>query len=147
MKVLEDEIGLLLFDRSSRKLTLTRHGKMFLPYAREFVRIDDERKILFHSGSAGTQHMLSVGTIPLMQAYGILDLVAEFRARCPDIHLRLEEGESKALPELLLNGACDFAFIRDRDDPENRFGKIPFAKDRLAAVLPAAESRVARGGA
>ena len=135
MKVLEDEIGLQLFDRSSRKLTLSLHGKMFLPYAREFVRVDDERRNLFQSDIAGTKHTFTVGTIPLMQAYGILDLMEAFHLHHPDIHLQLEEGESKALPELLHNGTCDFAFIRDRDDPENQFSKIPFEKDRLAAVL------------
>ena len=89
------------------------------PYAQEFVRIDDERKILFHSDSEGTQHTLAVGTIPLMPAYGILDLIAEFRSRCPDIHLRLEEGESKALPELLRSGTLNIpVFVSNQSGGE-----------------------------
>ena len=40
IKALESEMGVTLFDRTTRKVTLNRYGKLFLPFAKEFARID-----------------------------------------------------------------------------------------------------------
>ena len=90
---------------------------------------------MFQMDQPGAQRTLNVGTIPLMAAYGILDLVSDFQKKHPNIVLHLEERESRDLPALLLNGKCDLAFLRERDDPDGFFTKMPFITDRLAAVL------------
>lgn len=42
IKSMENELGILLFDRSTRHVELTRYGKALLPYARSITRQESE---------------------------------------------------------------------------------------------------------
>ena len=39
IKSLEEDLGMQVFDRTTRKVTLNNFGKLFLPYAKEISRI------------------------------------------------------------------------------------------------------------
>ena len=41
---------------------------------------------------------------------------------------------------MLRQGRCELAFIRDVEDPEDEFVKIPYATDVVAAILPITHS-------
>lgn len=137
IKTLEGEIGVTLFDRTTRKVSLNRYGRLFLPFAKELIRVDDECTKAFSEAQRDVQNTVTVGSIPMMKAYRITDLLAEYQHGNKTTMVNVVEGDSYTLVPMLRNEEIDFAFLRDRDDAENEFEKIPFAEDSLCAVFPA----------
>ena len=71
-------------------MLLNQRGKLFLSFAHKFAQVDEECRQMFQMDQPGAQRTLNVGTIPLMAAYGILDLVSDFQKKHPNIVLHLE---------------------------------------------------------
>lgn len=137
IKTLEEELGVPLFDRSTRKVSLNRQGKLFLPFAREFARIDQECTQAFEAARKEAHGSLSIGSIPMMKPYKITNLIAEFQHRNKATGISLIEADPLQLMQMLRNDEVDFAFLRENDILEDEFVKIPFASDHLIVVVPA----------
>ena len=78
IKKLETEIGVELFERTTRTVVLTEFGQMLLPNARKMVGLEYEfeknvrRKIHQDSGN------IVLGSIPSMKQHAITALIAGF---------------------------------------------------------------------
>ena len=133
---LEEDLGVPLFDRTTRKVILNEYGKLFLPYARQLVHIADDCAAAFEEESQTVQGTLSIGSIPKMKAYRIDEILREFRQNNKNVILHIHEGDSTALVKLLQAGEIDFAFLRNRNVSVDAFETVPIAQDHLVAVLP-----------
>ena len=136
IKALEAEMGVQLFDRTTRKVSLNAFGRLFLPYAKEMIRLDDECTRAFAEAQRGAEGIIRVGSIPMMKAYRITDLLAEYQHGNKTVAVDLVEGDSYRLIPMLREEALDFAFLRDRDGGEGEFIRIPFAEDSLSVIVP-----------
>ena len=137
IKALEDEIGVPLIDRPSHRVTLTPYGKTFLPFAREFVLVDDNCTAAFSDAQEEkAESTVKIGCIPLARAYRITDLLAVFQSENRSCRLDVHEAYSSLLVPMLRQEELDFAFLRQQDDPNDEFEKILFAKDSLCAMIP-----------
>ena len=109
IKKLETEIGVELFERTTRTVVLTEFGQMLLPYARKMVGLEYEfeknvrRKIHQDSGN------IVLGSIPSMKQHAITALIAGFLNENPDMTLQTIEGDSTFVKELL----PEHSFIND----------------------------------
>lgn len=136
IKALEEELGMPLFDRTTRKVTLNRHGRLFLPYAKQFVKIDDECAMAFDEEVMYTKGAISIGSIPMMKAYGISDILRQYRQNNKNVIININEADSTPLAEMLRKSEIDFAFLRNRHISVDEFDTIPISEDHLVAVLP-----------
>jgi len=136
IKGLEEELGQPLFDRTTRKVSLTRYGDLFLPYAREIVRQVYQCRTAFENEKQGIQDTLTIGSIPMMKPYGITDVMASFARQNRNIALSIIEADSIRLVQMLREGSIDIAFLREPDDSESEFNRLPFTTDTLAAFIP-----------
>lgn len=137
IKAIEEDLGALLFDRTTRKVGLNQFGKMLLPYAKEITRIQYDYTTAFFNELKEAHGSITVGSIPSMAQYNITDVLARFQRENSTFSLNVVEADSLQLTEMLRMGQCDFAFIRESDDSGNEFNKLPFTVDNLAAILPA----------
>lgn len=138
IKALEEELGMPLFDRTTRKVVLNRHGRLFLPYAKQFVKIDDECTMAFEEEVMYSKGAIGIGSIPMMKAYGISDILRQYRQNNKNVIININEADSTPLAEMLRKGEIDFAFLRNRHISVEEFDTIPIAEDHLVAVLPKA---------
>lgn len=146
---LEKELGVSLFDRSTRKVQLTAYGQLFLPYARQIVGLRDQFVEKLEALHREANEHFIIGTIPALIPYGISGAVLRFQKLYPDIDLTIHQAGSGELKEMLLNGKCELAFIREAEPLEpgrDEFTRIPFDVDRIVAIFPLDHALASRVG-
>lgn len=136
LKTLEKELGVPLFDRTTRSVTLNGFGQLFLPYARQIAAIRYEYTTAIGNAVNAEHGNIRIGSIPVMSQYRITDVMMRFRQENPRFTLDVIEADSNQLTKMLRSNQCDLAFIREWDDRDNEFNKVRYTTDTLSALLP-----------
>ncbi len=137
IKAMEEELGICLFDRSTRKISLTRFGELFYPYALKITDLRSQYQADLFEYKKNISGTLSIGSIPAMAQYKIVDLLVRFQKQYPQYPLNLIENDSLKLIDMVYNNKLELAFIRSNVKDHPDFVQIPYAKDQLIAVMPA----------
>ena len=102
---LEDELGLRLFDRNSRRVELTEVGRVFLVGARRALVSAEEAIAQAKEAAAGDRGRLSIGTLgPVSHAF-LPDALARFRELFPLVEVSVLHMDNRSQNEALLNGS------------------------------------------
>jgi DNA-binding transcriptional LysR family regulator len=109
---LEKEIGVALFRRNQREVTLTPEGSVFFHEAREILIRADRAVELVVRSSKGVSGTLTVGLCGPVTAAFLPKLIRKFRKQFPGVTLALRERAPSEQIEALLNGHIDIAFTR-----------------------------------
>ena len=140
---LEKEIGMKLFERSSRRVRLTREGEYLLPYAQRLLA--DSRQ--FDQAVAACRQeqtkTLDLYAIPTMTNYDFFKAVTAFMGRHPEIDLLFHEGESQDLAQKLRRPQ-DLLFLRKWDKKLHPDFDYLFFEDDELALFVASKSPLAK---
>jgi DNA-binding transcriptional LysR family regulator len=110
IRMLEDEIGLPLFERRSRGMALTEAGQRLLPYAeRVLALLREARQAAREDGAA--QGPLGIGAMETTAAIRLPPLLAAFHQACPAVRLSVQAGPTAQLVEAVLRREIDGAFV------------------------------------
>lgn len=104
---LEQQLGVTLFQRHGRGVTLTAGGRALYPRARQILeelRAAEEAVRREGTGSGGT---LQVGAIPTIAPYVLPAALRRFRTQYATTRVDLREDYSAVLAKQLLDGALD----------------------------------------
>ena len=142
---LEDELGVVLIDRSARPLKLTRAGAFFYEQAVQILGRVQELKAATHRLGSGQRRWIGVGFVPSM-LYGALPTVIHtYMAEHPDVDVRLSELTSVQQADALLAGRIDIGFGRVAIDNAGLVNTL-VTEEPMVAVLttgsPLASQRV-----
>lgn len=144
IKAMEDELGATLLNRSTRKLSLSEFGKIFLPYAQQIVRLQQEYQTELFNYRRNIHGTLSIGSIPSITQYHIIDLLFRFQQENKNYSLNLIEGDPLQLTQMVREDQLELAFIRAGEEPDSHFARIDYAWDTLAAVMPTSHPLAAK---
>lgn len=136
VKALENELGVALFSRTSRRVELTAAGEAFLPSAQTCLDAADRAAAQAVAATGKVRGPLRVGTIPTVTALDIPDLLASFRDVHPDVAISLDVGGSDGLQSDLEAGRLDIALLGLPADETPRVAHRLLDRHRLVAVLP-----------
>ncbi|PTL75199.1 LysR substrate-binding domain-containing protein [Vitiosangium sp. GDMCC 1.1324] len=92
---LEEELGVLLFERSQRHVKLTEAGEAFLREARLVLSQTEQAALAAQRASRGQQGFLTVGFVASVALHFFPALLRAFRRRYPDVELSLQELRSQ----------------------------------------------------
>jgi DNA-binding transcriptional LysR family regulator len=86
---LEDRLGARLFNRTTRRLSLTDEGRVFLDRARHILAEIDEAERLVSGAEAIPRGRLRVTAATAFTLHQVIPLLPEFLGRYPNVHLDL----------------------------------------------------------
>ncbi|MBP2299147.1 LysR substrate-binding domain-containing protein [Azospirillum picis] len=111
VRKLEEQLGVALFERTSRKVLLTPCGEAIVSQAR--VVLDEARRLLaLADGSdGGLVGRLRLAAIHTLGPYLFPHVLPPLRARWPDLTLILSEGRTDGLLEELRDGRLDAVLL------------------------------------
>lgn len=135
IKALEDDLGVRLFDRSTRHVELTAEGTNFMESAQ---RIRSEMALALSSmRDAATlrRGRVAIALLPSLAAGWLPDRLAEFHAQFPGIELEISDVLSEPCIELVATGKADFALAAIRADTPDLQAE-PFCSDDFHLVCP-----------
>src|SRR5689334_51271 len=119
---LEEEIGVDLFKRSPRGVTLTAEGKLFLEEARELLKRADESVEKVRALARGEYGELHVGYEPSPTVEILPPALAAFQKTVPRVKVLLHDLSSDELIAGLQNGKFELAIM------------VPPAGDQTAGI-------------
>lgn len=136
IRSLEEELGVRLFERNSKQVTLTPAGDAFLGEVRPML---DQVRLacdVTRAVGAGLRGHLAVGFTGSMIYRGVPQIVSAFSQQHPGIEVSLREMSSTEQVNALKNGQLHAAFVNARNVPENLAGQA-LPEDNFVCCLPA----------
>lgn len=133
IRALEADLGVNLFERTTRKLVLTDAGARLLPVVREvFQRLDEGIGEVMRDQQV-KERVLTLATSPLMAASFVPKAMAGFRLLQPTVRIRLVDAPVDALPDMVRTGAVDLAIGTASDQFSDLHQELLYV-DRLMFV-------------
>ena len=132
---LEQELGVMLWDRSRRKAGLTEAGNIFYQDALILLKQYSQSRNRLDRFRTESQLTLSVGTLPILTQYQLTPGFRDFQAAHPGIRLSLHEAEELELMEGFEKGIYDLVIGREAMFYGANCQTQLIAGDQLAAVL------------
>ncbi len=118
IKKLEEELGVILFERNNKSVSLTPVAELLLPRAEEILNEASEFKLLAESYKDPLSGRFRLGAIPTVSPYLLPGLIAPLRQDYPQIKLQITEDMTELLLQKLSDGTVDAALLATPvDDP------------------------------
>ncbi|PJG86162.1 DNA-binding transcriptional regulator OxyR [Conservatibacter flavescens] len=135
IRKLEDELGIILLERTSRKVLFTQSGLVLVDQARTILR---EVKILREMASNQGKDMtgpLHIGVIPTVGPYLLPYIVPTLKKEFPDLELYLYEAQTQQLLDQLETGQLDCAILALVPETEP-FIEVPIFTEKMLLAVP-----------
>lgn len=129
IRKLENELGITLIRRNTRKFELSKEGEIFLSYAKKMTGTYEEML-----KNVQKNQEIKIGCMPVLAPYHFARLVADFRKEYPDSKLVIDERIASEIQEN--SDRYDFLILRENMmEDQKKFRFSPLYDDKLCAVL------------
>lgn len=129
IRKLENELGITLIRRNTRKFELSKEGEIFLSYAKKMTGTYEEML-----KNVQKNQEIKIGCMPVLAPYHFARLVADFRKEYPDIKLVIDERIASEIQDN--SDRYDFLILRENMmEDQKKFRFSPLYDDKLCAVL------------
>jgi DNA-binding transcriptional LysR family regulator len=145
MANLEEQLGLTLWDRSTRIPTLTEHGLAMLAAATRVLSEVDSLRRLASDLVDGVEARVSLCVDALFPVDALVDLAAAFAREFPAVDLRVDSQTMSAVSERVLDGSATLGVVSPlgvRAELERRI----LSPIRMVAVVSPAHPLAKRSG-
>ena len=108
---LEDELGILVFDRSRQPVVPTETGLAVLAQARDVLRAARRIPEIISESRNNFQGDLRIGIIPTLAPYLLPYFIGEFIGKHPAVSVQIQELVTEQIVERLRNGLIDVGLV------------------------------------
>jgi LysR family transcriptional regulator, hydrogen peroxide-inducible genes activator len=134
IKLLEEELGGPLFRRERKSTHLTDLGNMVRPHLQSVYDHSIMAKHLSRDFEKKVQ--LKLGIMSTISPIEIVDLIANIRARHPEVELKLCDANAKDLRARLLAGDLEVViYALPGEEPDDRIHSIPLFREQMALAI------------
>ena len=111
VKKLEDELGVMLFERSRNDVTMTAVGELVVEQATRVIEESKRVKEIAKQGNNQLAGPLKLGVIYSVGPYLLPEIIPILRKTAPEMPLIVEENLTSNIETQLRNGVIDVAII------------------------------------
>jgi DNA-binding transcriptional LysR family regulator len=135
IRLLEEEVGAKLLDRSGGKVSLTASGKVFLKFSEELL---ESRKAML-AGIAETERVprgeIVVGANEGTCLHILPEVFAEFKKQYPDVNISITRSDYARILESVIDNSVDFGVVSLPVD-DTRLKVVLIHRDELIIIAP-----------
>jgi LysR family carnitine catabolism transcriptional activator len=135
IKELESRVGFRLFDRTTRHVELTPHGRELLAVIQRSLEELDVAIANIGRSAKRNQLSVSLGTTPLVAANILPPAIREFRKQRPDVRIQLFDADLPTLIQMVETGKLDMSLGIFKAMPDVR--REPFFRFSLMVARAA----------
>ncbi len=110
VRALEDRLGVTLFHRSKRGVTLTTVGARLLPYATRVAELLEEASLVTRD-EAVPSGGVRIGALETVAAFRLPPILGTYAARYPQVDVSIDTGPTEHLVAQVLRRELDGAFV------------------------------------
>lgn len=118
IKSLEKELGCDLFLRRGKSISLTKEGKMFLPFAKTSLETIQSGILAVQQNNQNIKDELSISIVLSMSRHIFPKLIRQFHNQYPKIKLAIHSGHSHNVLEMVLNHETPLGISRSVSHPK-----------------------------
>ena len=134
VSAMESEFGFALLVRKSNGVVPTRQGEYIYPLIQEYI---DKEAAIYQAAtelSGMYKGNVMIATYASTAAHTLPSIIKDFTDMHPSINIQIEEGTKNRIEKMVSAGKADLSFSTRLSNQSYTW--IPFAKDRMVAVLP-----------
>jgi LysR family transcriptional regulator, cys regulon transcriptional activator len=137
IKLLEEELGVIVFERSGKRLTgVTEPGRVILDIAERILRETENIKRVGDEYSGGNSGSLVVATTHTQARYALPEVVKRFVEAHPDVRLSMHQGNPTQIAEWAINGQADIAIATEALDQYAQLIMLPCYQWAHCVIAP-----------
>jgi LysR family transcriptional regulator, transcriptional activator of the cysJI operon len=142
---LERSLGVELLDRSTRPLTVTPAGKLYLEFCRDILRSKEDFEAALQRWKEEAEGTVRVATIYSVGLGEMAELEREFARRQPEAKLEVQYLRPEKIYEAVLAGEADLGLI---SYPQARrdITAIPWREEEMVLAVAPVHPLASRGG-
>ncbi|WP_461149801.1 LysR substrate-binding domain-containing protein [Spirosoma pulveris] len=129
---LEDELGILVFDRSKQPVVPTETGQAVLAQARDVLRAAKRIPEIVSESKEDFRGDFRIGIIPTLAPYLLPYFIGEFVGKYPAVSVHIQELVTEHVVEKLRNGLIDVGLVVTPLE-ENGITEIPLFQEPFVA--------------
>ncbi len=133
IQLLEEEFGVLLFERKPLKLTYA--GEIFLDWAKNVLYSEEQMQNMISDVASEKRVKFTIGISPYRATFLLPRLIEKFKNKYPMAHLIIEEFPTDTLHEMLEEDRLDILIESPMADNE-RFESVYLCKERILLGIP-----------
>jgi LysR family transcriptional regulator, transcription activator of glutamate synthase operon len=134
---LEEELGIALVERTTRRVALTDAGELLVVRARRILAELEAAETELQSLSGMYAGHVTIGAMHTMGPVDLSLALALFSERHPNVHFTVREQSSEEMAEMLRVDELDLAFLSVTERIESRgLGLHQLVSEELVVLLP-----------
>ena len=133
VRQLEEALGFVLFERTTRRLRLTAKGMSFLPTAERLVSDFDDAIDSVRTDAAAGRQRVSVAALPSMATLVLPQVIAELTAQVPEMRIHVRDLNCSAVKRRVSAGEVDFG-VASVGEAEPELAFEPLLTDPFGVV-------------
>jgi DNA-binding transcriptional LysR family regulator len=138
IKLLEQELGVQLFERSRSGARLTEAGEIFILRARRALAEMDAAREEIAALNGLTAGRLVLGAMQALARLDLPRLIAAFHAAYPGVDVSLREESARDMLTLAARGEIDLAIAALDIEPPAGLEAVPLVREPVLVAMPAA---------
>jgi LysR family transcriptional regulator, transcription activator of glutamate synthase operon len=137
IRKLEQEVGLALVERTTRRVTVTEAGHALVARARRILAEVDAASAEMQAFTGVRSGHVMVGTMHTMGPVDVSLALAVFHQRHPGVELTVREESSEEMAEMLRDDVLDLAFLSVTERMESHGLRLhQLVLEELVVILP-----------
>ncbi|QNK55312.1 LysR family transcriptional regulator [Paenibacillus sp. PAMC21692] len=142
---LEQELGLLLFRRTTNSVELTQAGQVFVEKSQSILDAVEQLKQEMDDMAQMRRGRLVVGTLPITGSHVLPLVLPVFGALYPQIEVVLVEETTARLEQLTASGGTDISLL-SLPLIDNSLSWEPYLEEEICLAVPQQHPLAKRGG-